>query len=37
VLGRDPVFVIVVAVVIAMFLLAVVWAAQDLLHALGLW
>ena len=36
-LGRDPVFVIVVTVVIAMFLLAVVWAARDLLHALGWW
>jgi hypothetical protein len=35
VLGRDTLFAIVVAVVIAMFVLAVVWAGWDLLHALG--
>jgi hypothetical protein len=35
VLGRDEGFVIVVTVVIGLFLLAVLWAASDVLHALG--
>ena len=36
-LGRDPGFVFVVTIVLAVFLFAVVWAAHDLLYALGWW